>query len=301
MEKKSSKVVLTTNNVNNIKSKKHINMYCAPSKEDTSITCFTKRALKNIIEKWNNYYSNNKIVYNDSNTKKELWNLIDSKLKNICTNEYCWTKQKFIESNKFKKNFRPVMPNKWKTQFDEWLNTLDIENVMKQYEKKYDDFHFIGPVPIDFDKEFSPGDCVIDELCKIKLKSLLNKGIKKLGIIFNLDPHDKPGSHWVSFFANFDNNEIYYFDSYGLPEPKEVTKLMKRLKEQGSELNRNVKLFTNNVRHQYKDSECGVYSIHFIIKLLEGNKYKDIINNKIDDDSMQENRNIYYLNEDNIQ
>ena len=301
MEKKSSKVFLTTNNVNNIKSKKKINMFCAPSKEDTSITCFTKRALKNIIEKWNEYYTNNKIEYNDTNTKKELWHLIDSKLKNICTNEYCWTKQKFIENNKVKKNFRPVMPNKWKTQFDEWLNTLDIENVMKQYEKKYDDFHFIGPVPIDFDKEFSPGDCVIDELCKIKLKSLLNKGIKKLGIIFNLDPHDKPGSHWVSFFANFDNNEIYYFDSYGLPEPDEVTKLMDRLKEQGSELNRDVKLFTNNVRHQYKNSECGVYSIHFIIKLLEGTKYIDLINNKIDDDSMQENRNIYYLNEDNIE
>ena len=31
-------------------------------------------------------------------------------------------------------------------------------------------------------------------------------------MIFNLDPHNKPGSHWVSFFANFKTGKVYYFE-----------------------------------------------------------------------------------------
>ena len=33
----------------------------------------------------------------------------------------------------------------------EWLNTIHINDVMSQYEKKYNDFKFFGAVPIDFD------------------------------------------------------------------------------------------------------------------------------------------------------
>ena len=51
---------------------------------------------------------------------------------------------------------------------------------MNQYEKKYRNFNFIGAVPIDFDHKFGPGNCVINELCNINLKSLLDKGITKL-------------------------------------------------------------------------------------------------------------------------
>ena len=98
--------------------------------------------------------------------------------------------------------------------------------------------------------------------------------ITKLGVIFNLDPHDKPGSHWVSMYADFDKlNEIYYFDSYGLREPKEVTALMNRLKEQSENMGNETKIHVNNIRHQFKNSECGIYSINFILKLLEGNTY----------------------------
>ena len=43
---------------------------------------------------------------------------------------------------------------------------------MKQYEKVYKNFKFIGPVPIDFDYEYSVGNCIIDELCKIDIVEL---------------------------------------------------------------------------------------------------------------------------------
>ena len=34
----------------------------------------------------------------------------------------------------------------------------------------------------------------------------------------------------------------------------------------------------NKIRHQYKSSECGVYCINFITKLLEGKTFNQIIN-----------------------
>lgn len=269
---------------------------CAPN-SNNNFTCFNKTALLNIIKSWNNNYHHDKINYSKYDTSGKLWSKIDSKFKRICNEEYCWIEQKFIDKNNsdIKNSFRPKRPKKWRENKNEWLTTSDIEKVLKQYQNKYKNFIFIGPVPIDFDKEFSPGQCVINELCNINLKRLINKNKTKLGIVFNLDPHDKPGSHWVSFFADFDKNEMYYFDSYGIAEPDEVRTLMERLKQQAKAINKDMKIKVNNVRHQYKNSECGIYSINFIVKLLEGVKYDDYINNVVKDDIMENNRKIYYI------
>ena len=51
----------------------------------------------------------------------------------------------------------------------------------------------------------------------------------------------------------------------------------------------------NNRRHQFKNSECGIYSINFIVKLLEGMSYDDYINNITKDDKMEVNRDLYYI------
>ena len=33
-----------------------------------------------------------------------------------------------------------------------------------------------------------------------------NEKISQFGMVINLDPHDKPGSHWVALYTNFDKN-----------------------------------------------------------------------------------------------
>lgn len=272
---------------------------CAPATEE-SFTCFTKRSLINIIKSWNDYYKNNKIDIKKSDTKKVLWSKLNEKLHNKCSNDYCWTEQEFLSESKNnlqKTYFRPKKPKEWHSNEREWLNTYDINKVMKQYEKKYDNFHFIGAVPMDFDKKLSFGSCVIDELCEINLKQLLNKGKCKLGIILNLDNHDQGGSHWVSLFCDFDSDNIYYFDSYGYKESKEIRNLMNKLQEQGKELNKDIKIHINNNRHQYKESECGVYSINFIERLLENEPFENISNNITRDDEMFNNRERYFLDE----
>ncbi len=281
-------------------SNKKILKYCSPSKEKNTFTCFSKRALKKIANKWNKSYKKNKIIFDDNTSKEKLWNGINNKLKKQCTHEYCWTKQKFIKKNSLKKYFRPVKPKSWKKNNKEWLSTLDILRVMKQYEKKYNNFIFIGAVPIDFDKKLGFGQCVIDELCKINIKSLIKKGKTKIGIVFNLDSHDKPGSHWVSFFGDLDKEKLYYYDSYGYEPPNEVNVLMERLQSQGEKIEKDLKIFKNNIRHQYKSSECGTFCMNFIIEMLKNTDFDTFIKNNVNDDVMNANRDIYYLDEDNV-
>ena len=273
---------------------------CAPHNNDNNFSCFPKKSLLNICNSWNKHYQDDKIIYSSNNTLGQLWNKLDEKLKKSCNNEWCWIEQEFVKglsNDNVKDLFRPQMPKKWYDYEKEWLTTTDIENVMKQYEKKYDNFKFIGPVPMDFDYKPHPGQCIVNELCNINMSRLYNKGITKLGIVFNLDAHDKPGSHWVALFSDVNKGGVYYFDSYGLEPPKEVKVLMNKLTKQGKSFNSGMRKYSNNIRHQYKNSECGVYSMHFIIKLLEGSSFKHITENIIKDDDMLKNREVFYLKE----
>jgi len=97
--------------------------------------------------------------------------------------------------------FRPPMPQAWKQKPDTWLNSEDIQAVMKQYEKAYPYYKFLEVAPIDFSikdpYQEDPKKCLNDSFCKVNLQEELNAGKKILGAIFNLDPHTKGGSHWV--------------------------------------------------------------------------------------------------------
>ncbi len=284
------------NNIFRRNSKKVRLDQCSPRKGKENFTCFTRPSLKRIIKFWNSANPEDMIEIKSTDTRYSLWSKINQKLKSICDNEYCWLEQPFIkDKSDIKSDYKPKMPHSWNRNKNEWLTTSDIENVMNQYMNKHTDFLFIGAVPIDFDYEMNPGMCVVNELCKIKISSLLKQGINQLGIIFNLDPHDKPGSHWVSFYGDLRGGSLFYFDSYGFEPPKQVIELVKRLKEQGAENNINMKYDYNKIRHQYKNSECGVYSINFIENMLNGVKFDSFCKRKISDDKMEQFRKKYFI------
>ena len=144
--------------------------------------------------------------------------------------------------------------------------------VMKQYEKAYKCFEFLGPTPIDFDTKKMYGTCVWEELCNFSLQDQLKSGKTKIGIVFNTDPHNKPGQHWISMFINIKKKQIFFFDSVGTKAPPQVMDLVNRIKEQGKQMNPKI-LFTfdenHPVEHQYGNSQCGIYSIFFIVHMLE--------------------------------
>lgn len=268
----------------------------------TDESCFTIDALRKIATKWNSSNPSMTIPFDDSTSGKSLWNSISNVMSAKCTNEVCWLKQGFIKdtplARELLKNFRPLMPKKWEENPREWLNTIDIRDVMNQYEVKHPDFEFIGPVPMDFDSKVGFGQCVVNELCKVSLKDLLDKGKNKLGVVFNLDKHTQSGSHWVAMWAQLPTEgmegEICYWDSYGMRPNPEVVTLMKRLEEQARGLGHQVIVKVNKKRHQYKNTECGVYCIYFLTSFLEGKKFEEIVGNIMNDDKMFEKRKEFF-------
>jgi len=189
-------------------------------------------------------------------------------------------KQKLI-----KEYLRPKMPESWKSDPDKWLNSNDISYVMEQYEEAYPNFEFMGPHPIDFaapDPYTKDGKCLINEMCEIRVTKALSEGTESIGVIYNLDPHFKGGSHWVAVYIDIKNHKTYYFDSYAMEPPKQIATFMKWLTTQDSSM----KLFYNGNRFQKGGSECGMYSMYFILRMLEGDDFQAFSRTKPPDSFM---------------
>lgn len=247
---------------------------------------------------WNTKHEDCPIEDNDS---KIIWNKLKGFMGDVCSTEACWLKQKFIKNNLnaelLNYTFAPEAPEEWADNPRTWLSSVDIEKVMKQYESKYKNFRFLGPSPIDFDVKKMYNECVWDELCKFSIKNMLDKGINMVGIIFNTDPHTMGGAHWISMFINLKKNKIYYFDSVGDSIPDEVKNFVKRVKDEGSKLKRKIEYEdSEGIGHQKQNTECGIYSLYFIVKMLEGANFSDFNSTSklIHDDNIAKYRKIFF-------
>ena len=273
------------------KNFKHLN--CSPTKK-LSFTCYSPTNLLKLKREWNKKYPDKKIYTNNT---YNIWKTLKDHMNSNCSNERCWLKQNFMADNLdtslTKYTFAPSAPPTWKKNPNEWLNSNDIINVMKQYEKKYRNFKFIGPSPIDFDKKKMFGQCVWNELCNFNLKNLLHNGITKIGIILNTDPHYLSGAHWICIFINVDKNYIYYFDSNADRTPRQVRTFLNRVTKQAKQLNINLKEYINKTEHQKGDTECGMYVLFIITTLLKSNSLP-YFNKRISDKEMEKLRKIFF-------
>ena len=288
---------------------------CAPSKSHSDDSCFTLEQLKNMGISFNKFIEQKKINGNKINidgNKRSLVLQLTDRLENRCNDQLCWLKQGFVKALKdedlFKNTFRPIGPE---GRFD-WLNTTQINDVMGQYEAKYPDFKFFGAVPIDFD------DLPFLHIRDINFDKLYQEK-KKLGFVFNLDEHWKSGSHWVALYTDLDKSQVYFFDSYGKRPEKRIRNLVKRIsrwcnsyhncndicsitdgsasymrRDTKNNLENKLDVEYNRNRHQYKNSECGVYSLNFILRLLNGNTFQEITDTKVLDDEINECRDVYF-------
>ena len=265
-----------------------------PNGEVLDFTCYSKSSIHMLKDSWNLRHPD---VTINSNDVREIWHKLKYLMRNTCTKESCWLKHQCIKHDLpygiYLDNFSPKQPKEWKSKPTTWLTSIDIEKFNHQYEKKYNDFRFLGPSPIDYDQRKMFNQCVWEELFRFQLMDYKNKGITKIGIIFNLDPHTEDGSHWVAMFINLKKKKIYYFDSYGDRPHKQITKFRKTVQQQGAHLGMNLKYKLLKKRHQYKNSECGMYCLYFIIKMLEG-KPVEFFDKRIDDDYMVKMRNKFF-------
>ena len=346
---------------------------CAPNNNNG--TCFPLEEVREIIKIYNSYVAEHggKPILISSDAKG-MMEALRSKID--CSDDSCVAGDPRLAQIKEKlmEYLKPPIPKKWLENKNEWASTLDIDKVLEQYQNKHPDFKYLGAVPIDFDKKIAPDMCVSNDYCNLDMEKHWRDGYKKIGMVFNLDPHDAPGSHWVSLFVDGTNGGIYYFDSVGTYPPQEVVTLMNRISGQLNKclcnqtiskddfsdlhsvplqcvhpakvgdthiqlgdtrwLNKNsviyigdkpysvssvkddsVELhdplalplekgdtvlekcwrpFYNDVQHQTQNTECGIYSIFFISKLLEGVPFTQFLGKRISDSEMENYRNIFF-------
>ena|SRR5271155_1233969 len=82
--------------------------------------------------------------------------------------------------------------------------------------------------------------------------------------VLNLNLSNEPGSHWTCWFKV--NNKKYYFNSFGLPPPKELVDYL------GSHI-----LYSTFQLQGLNDQNCGKWCLKVLKSLSEGHDYCDVI------------------------
>jgi hypothetical protein len=277
---------------------------CAPHLEFQNGSCIPLELLIYMAKAYNDY--------NSKNIDKKLNIKLNSKLDTLYPDDYKkylllefkkrfegdhkdWINSKYLElmsedakDHLENKVFRPDGPQ---GKFD-WLSTIDINKVLYQYEEKYPDFKFLGAVPIDFmELDYLPFQ-------KLNFDELKNNNINKFGVIFNTDKSTGRGKHWISLFCDLNKSQIYFSDSIGLRPSKEVNQFMKLIEKYLINKNKNIEpdIKYNKTQHQKGNSECGVYSINFILRLLKGKSFDYLTQKRLNDDQVNKCRIKYFGN-----
>ena len=306
---------------------------CAPGKKYLDGSCISKKHLIEMAKKWNEKNKNEPIIITQD--KNELVKQFEDKLSDKCSNQVCWLRLDFVKklenSDLLDNTFRPSGP---KGKY-EWLSTTDIDNVINQYQSNYKEFLFLGAVPYDFDslKFLGIHDLDFKELeqsGKYKIGMVINldehykSGSHWVGLYTNLKDNqiyyfDSVGKKPRKRIKKFINRITKYLYNKNYNDKLNINSLYNKLEQHWAKpnvLERKVSLSSeqyagkndivnnlskfdiryNHIQHQFKDSECGVYSIHFITRLVEGETFDSIINNVIKDDIMNQFRKQYFIN-----
>ena len=156
---------------------------------------------------------------------------------------------------------------------------------MTQFQTNIKNFDYLGANPIDFANLHGK------KINTFSIEKAIADKKNKIGIIFNTDPSYRGGQHWICAFIDLENKELNYFDSYGSDGtyPKEVNDFFTKVMEEGKKIGYNFTVKKNVVRHQYKNSACGVYCLKFIADRLN-HTFEEIIEKNMPDDFVTEER-----------
>lgn len=164
-----------------------------------------------------------------------------------------------------------------------WLTTGDINDVLHQYEKKYPNFEFLGALPSDFYR-IKPSSTAKH------LRDISHK--RYIAAIFNHGTSKSKGSHWVAFFIDIQNDSIEYFDSNGHSPTSTIYKSIRFIIDNLNLSHLSLKF--NKIRYQRGNSECGVFSIFYILSRLLGHSFAETCSIIKNDDKMKAFRNYIF-------
>lgn len=108
----------------------------------------------------------------------------------------------------------------------------------------------------------------------VKMRDELGKSprVKECGVL-NLNTHLQSGSHWTCWFKN--QNQRYYFDSYGEPPPLELLEYLKTRREIVKDLPA-VRICSVTVQHD-QSNECGALCLYVLKQLALGIQFPSIL------------------------
>lgn len=273
---------------------------CAPGIGD-EVSCMPLNEILECVRYYNNTVPTNRQITVSFNReimqpkryKKYLLDELNSRLN--CSSEKCVT-DKLIKADliknlqlviKLKKN--TYKPNGPEGKFT-WLNTLNINDVMHQYYLKEHGKQYIDTIPMDFAS--LPHTSYI---YNGNYQDYLDRNIYKLGIVFNLDNHDQGGSHWVALYINLQKGQIYYFDSVAEPPEQRVKDLMNKIARFIKSKGNKPDMDYNKIVHQRKNTECGVYSIYFLLRMSIDHDFNEHCAKVTTDDDVNKIRDILFI------
>lgn len=284
---------------------------CAPARDGLKQSCLTLTELQSVASLYNSEIADHKHhIPLRAFANRDLLIKYLNKRFHCKEKKDCWVEQDMVKSSQLysalqSTAYKPAKPSSWKTNAREWLNTVDILKVMNQYESKYKTFAFKGVFPINF-IERQNDVCIVQKMCNFSIKDLEQNGTKSFGMVLNLDRHNEPGSHWVSMFCCLDPEDakygICYYDSGG---PNKISKYVKEfIRTVVTQVNDRgkFKVKHNHIRHQFQDTECGIFSMLFIIFCLRSSPtetYMDVKNkipNDRRDDGIHKYRSYFFRN-----
>ena len=266
----------------------------------------------------------------DEPTDLEKYTVEVTKKSLGCNTESCiFSKKEFIEFSKkmgFDRRTLKIMqdimfkPEGPRNDTD-WLSNIHIDSALQKWAVEFPFFHPLPFAMIDFATVGHPledeklGD-ILDGKIPVDLGpplGLVKRPAACIGCIVNTDVSSGPGKHWVSTFIDCrdtDEWSIEYFNSTGNNPPRQIVRWMKAKRKELEEYAKSkmlkavvAEVIVTTVDHQKSDTECGVYSLFYIRRRLEGKSYKMFMNeaHKVVDQYMRDFRKFIFRDEKAIQ
>lgn len=190
-----------------------------------------------------------------------------------------------------KTRFKPIGPR----NSTALLSNLHIDAALDQWKAEFPEFR---PCPFAM-ADFETADF---EFRRVSLARLYAEGARAFACVLNTDVSRGPGKHWVAVFVDMRPDRaqldtpwtIEYFNSAGSPPAVAVVRWMERQRQDLLRVRsgtpaesqdgaavppRAVETWAvSSVLHQRSQTECGLYSLYYIRRRLEGAPLADFMN-----------------------
>ncbi len=175
------------------------------------------------------------------------------------------------------------------------LSNYNIDQTLRRWMREFPTFYACPFAMMDFDlthEDFDRVDlaAVRDGRATAELDGGRRGPHDRFACVLNTDVSSGPGKHWVAVYADLRAGagaSIEYFNSAGNPPPAPVVGWMERqralLRAAGVEA---AAVPVTSVAHQRGQTECGLYTLYYIRRRLEGTPFEFFMRNLVPDEAM---------------